>query len=161
MKKIMRIASVAFFLGFVSVAGFAQDTEEITDVDLWRYALMMEVVDQMKKDISVEINKMIKAQEGMTGQRYTELAGTKGDTDALTAIEAKDWEIKFLEQTTKLMDDRTEVIKSVVTDLATKMVGNRGIVYKSVKEQLKADAGLKSRYDAISNGIKLEALKAD
>jgi len=161
MKKIMRIVSVAFFLGFVSVGAFAQDTEEIADVDLWRYALMQEVVDQMKKDISVEINKMIKAQEGMTGQRYTELDKAKGDADALAALEAKDWEIKFLEQVTKLKNDRIAVIKSVNSDLATKMVGNRGVIYKSVKEQLKSDADLKARYDAILNGIKLEAIKAD
>ena len=63
---------------------YAQD--EITDVDLRKYAILNQAVDFMKKDISVELNKMIKAQEGMTGQRYKELAATKGDEAKLTEV---------------------------------------------------------------------------
>ena len=45
----------------------AQD--EIADSDLRKYAVLSQSIEFMKKDISIELNKMIKAQEGMTGQR--------------------------------------------------------------------------------------------
>ena len=66
--------------------------EEITDDQLKKYALMEQVIDLMKKDISVEVNKLIKAQEGMTGQRYKELAKTKGDEAKLAEVGAKDYD---------------------------------------------------------------------
>lgn len=149
----MRTTLAIFFVGLASIGGYAQDDQEISDEQLRKYAILQEVVYLMKKDISAEINGMIKAQEGMTGQRYKELSATKGDADALTAIEAKDWEIKFLEQTNKLKEDRTETIKSVNSDLATKMVGERGKTYKSIKELLKTDESVKSRYDVIYAGL--------
>ena len=68
--------------------GFAMAQDEISDADLRKFAIMAQSIEYMKKDISIELNKMIKAQEGMTGQRYKELAGTKGDEAKLAAIEA-------------------------------------------------------------------------
>jgi len=126
----------------------AQDNE-ITSKDLRKYALLNEVITLMKKDISVEVNGMIKSQDGMTGQRYKELAGTKGDEAKLAEIEAKDYEIKFLELVTDLKNKRTDAIKMVNQELATKMVGNRGKTYKSIKAELKSNAELKAQYDEI------------
>lgn len=123
--------------------------EEITDNDLRKYAVQSQVITYMKKDISIEINKMIKAQDGMTGQRYKELASTKGDAAKLAAVDAKEFEIQFLELTNNLKEERTEAIKSVNTTLAIKMVGNKGKTYKAIKASLKTDADLKARYDAI------------
>jgi len=136
----------------MSFAVIAQD--EVSDKELIRYAVMQEAVNYMKKDISVEINNMIKAQEGMTGKRYQELSKTKGDEEKLAFIEAKEWEIKFLEQTNKFKSERIDAIKLVNTELATKMVGNKGKTYKSIKEALKEDEALKTRYEAILSSIK-------
>ena len=158
MKRILKIALAVFLLGFVSASGFAQDAQEISDEQLRKYAILQEVVNLMKKDISKEINGLIKAQEGMTGKRYKELSGAKGDADALASIEAKDWEIKFMEQTNKIKDDRTTSIKTVNSELATKMVGDRGKTYKAIRELLKSDADLKSRYDAIYAGLQIEGV---
>ena len=107
----------------------------------------------MKKDISAELNKMIKAQDGMTGQRYKELAATKGDETKLAAIEAKDYEKQFLQLTTKMKAERIESIKSVNSELATKMVGSKGKTYKKIKADLKTDEALKVRYDAILSEV--------
>ena len=125
----------------------AQD--EITDADLRKYAVMSQSIEFMKKDISIELNKMIKAQEGMTGKRYKELAATKGDEAKLTAIEAKDFEKQFIALVDKLMDERKASIKEVNSDLATKMVGNKGRTYKKIKADLKTDEALKTRYEVI------------
>jgi hypothetical protein len=134
--------------------------EAIDDVDLKKYALLNEVITLMKKDISIELNKMIKAQEGMTGQRYKELAATKGDEAKLQEIGAKDFEIKFLELTTKLKEDRIEAIKTVNSELATKMVGNKGRTYKSIKAELKVNPELKARYNAIVATLRGETTDA-
>ena len=126
---------------------YAQD--EITDVDLRKYAILNQAVDFMKKDISVELNKMIKAQEGMTGQRYKELAATKGDEAKLTEVGAKDYEKQFLDLANKMKEERIVSIKTVNSELATKMVGDKGKLYKKLKTDLKEDEALKARYDAI------------
>lgn len=125
----------------------AQD--EITDSDLRKYAIMSQSIEYMKKDISIELNKMIKAQEGMSGKRYKELAATKGDEAKLAAIEVKDFEKQFMALVNKLMDERKASIKKVNSDLATKMVGNRGKIYKKIKADLKTDEALSARYDVI------------
>ena len=134
----------------------AQD-ESITDDQLRKYALMQEVIYIMKKDISVELNLMIKAQDGMTGQRYKELAATKGDQSKLDAIEAKEFEVKFLELTDQMKTERTEVLKMVNSELAKKMVGEKGRVYKRIKEAIKTDADLKAKYEEIKSGLSLSS----
>jgi hypothetical protein len=129
---------------------------EITDQDLRKYAILSQSIEYMKKDISVELNKMIKAQEGMTGQRYKELASAKGDEAKMDEMGAKDFEKKFMSLVNDMMDDRKEAIKSVNSELATKMVGNKGKVYKSIKAALKEDEAVKARYDAILAQVKGE-----
>ena len=144
MKMLIMLMVISMMAGNVA---YAQD--EITDTDLRKYAVLNQAITFMKKDISVELNKMIKAQEGMTGQRYKELASTKGDDAKLAEIGAKDYEKQFIDLTNKMKDDRITAIKQVNSDLATKMVGNKGKLYKKIKADLKTDEALKTRYDAI------------
>lgn len=148
MRKSLNGLVVLILTMLASHAVFAQD-EEITDEQLRRYALLQEVIDVMKKEISVELNEMIKAQEGMTGQRYKELAATKGDDAKMAEIKAQDFEKKFFQLTEDMKNERIEAIKTVNQELATKMLGERGKVYKRVSDALKTDADLKARYEAI------------
>jgi len=154
MKKVKLLFAVLVMT--VMSTGIVHAQDEISDADLRKYALLSEVIEYMKKDISIELNEMIKAQEGMTGQRYKELAATKGDETKLTAIEAKDFEKKFLALTTDLKNDRTDAIKSVNSELATKMVGDKGRVYKKIRAELKTNEELKARYEAILAQVKGE-----
>ncbi len=147
--SLLLMISALLFSGNIS----AQDAE-ISSSDLRRYALLNEVIDLMKKDLSTEVNSMIKSQDGMTGQRYKELAATKGDQAKLTEIEAKEFEIQFLTLVTNLKTERTDAIKLVNQELATKMVGNRGKTYKSIKVTLSSDTALKAQYDEIVAMIK-------
>ncbi len=152
MFKVFRNAVVIVLMMLVSTASFAQ--EEISDESLYRYAMLQEVILIMKKDISTEINQMIKNQDGMTGKRYKELSAAKGDEVKLSTIEAKEWEVKFLEQTNNFKETRITSIKTVNTELAIKMVGNSGKTYKEIKSQLKENEELKARYDAIVASLK-------
>ncbi len=107
--------------------------QEVTDEHLWKYALMTEVIDQMKSDLSRSVNDLIKKQEGMTGARYQELAG---------GAEGQDWEKQFMATVDKLKNSRTEAIKSVNSDLATKMLGSASI-YKAVRTAVKGEMKVK------------------
>ncbi len=149
MKKFSFV--VGLFL--VMLAGNLVQAQEISDENLRRYAIMMETVDAMKKEISDQTNEMIKNQEGMDGKRYLELAKTKGDAAQLEAIGAKDFEIKFLEIVTKMQDERKEAIVEVNKILATKMLPDGGKVYKEIKEAIASDEAVKARYEAIKNQV--------
>jgi len=135
-----------------SHVSFAQD-EEITDEQLRRYALLQDVINVMKKEISVELNNMIKEQEGMTGQRYKELLATKGDEAKMSEIKAQDYEKKFYQITEDMKNERIEAIKTVNQELATKMLGERGKVYKKIEDALENDPDVKARYEAILKKI--------
>ncbi len=147
MKGIKMLILTSVISVFASNLAMAQ--EEITDNDLRKYAILSQSINLMKKDISIELNKMIKAQEGMSGKRYKELAATKGDEAKLAAIDTKDYENQFMALANKMMDERKASIKQVNSDLATKMVGNRGKTYKKIKAELKSDEALNTRYEVI------------
>ena len=151
MKGIKMMILTSMICVFVGNLAMAQ--EEITDNDLRKYAILSQSINLMKKDISIELNKMIKAQEGMTGKRYKELAATKGDEAKLAAIDAKDFENQFMDIVNKLMDERKASIKQVNSDLATKMVGNKGKTYKKIKAELKEDEALSTRYEVILSEV--------
>ena len=121
--------------------------QEVTDEHVWKYALMTEVVDQMKADLSRAVNETIKKQEGMTGARYKELAGG--------ADPANDFETKFMANIDKLKESRVSAIKSVNSDLATKMLGSASI-YKAVREAVK-EGDMKAKYEQYKSQIAFEA----
>ena len=131
----------------------AQD-QEITDEDLRKYALLNEVVDLMKKEISVMVNGMIKSQEGMTGKRFKELQSAKGDKAKYDEMGAKEFEIKFMELVAKKQSERIDAIKTVNQELATKMIGDNGKLYKKIRSELSSNADLKAKYDQIVASLK-------
>ncbi len=146
--------AVLFLSGLNFSMVSAQSDEEITDQDLYRYALLNEVIEQMKTDVSAMVNDMIRKQEGMTGNRFSELSATGGDEAKMNAIEATDFEKTFLNLVNAEKEKRIDAIKDVNKELATKMVGNRGLTFKKIRETLGSDAELKARYEAIEAQLK-------
>jgi hypothetical protein len=140
-------------------SSYAQE-EEITDKELWKYAMMELVIKEMIDDISVEVNNMIKAQEGMDGRRFKELSATKGNKAALDALGAQEFEVKFLQLVEELKEERKEAIKVVKTELAKKMVGSKGRTYKKIEDELKSNPELKERYDKIVAQLEFTELDA-
>ncbi len=138
-QKILATCIAACAVLMLSSSAKAQ---EVTDEHLWKYALMTEVIDQMKADLSKSVNDLIKKQEGMTGQRYKELAGG--------AAPDNDFEQKFMDNVNKLKKSRTDAIKSVNSDLATKMLGG-ATVYKAVKAAAEGD--MKDKFDQYKSQI--------
>lgn len=151
----MKKFKVLFFaLAIMTGSAYAQEDGGITNEELWKYALMTEVIEQMKKDINTAINDMIKNQEGIDGKRYLELAKTKGDDAKLAEINATDFEKEFLQLVEDEKEKRIDAIKTVNQELATKMIGDQGRTYKAIKEALAGDAELKSKYEALQGQIR-------
>jgi len=141
MKKLTLL--LIFVLGF----GFLYAQEEITDDDLKAYAIANAAVKSITSSISPMVNDLISKQEGMTGQRFKELQGTKGDADKLAAIEAKEWEIKFLETVNGEIEERTDAAKEIINLMAKYAMG--ASKYKAIKAGLSNDAALQARYSEI------------
>jgi pantothenate synthetase len=131
-------------LNFTNVQ--AQD-EEIKDKDLYNYALLMQVVDQMKAEVNIAATEMISNQNGFDVKRYMELRDGGNDAAKLTELGANEFEVKFMTMIVKEQDDRKESIKEALTILASKMVGVKE--YKAVKSALASDTELKAKYDEI------------
>lgn len=136
MKRLILGSFILILFSNLSVA------QEVTDEHVWKYALMTEVVDQMKADISKAVNETIKKQEGMTGARYKELAGG--------AEPANEFETKFMANIDKIKSSRIEAIKTVNSNLATKMLGGAK-VYNAVKAAVKGE--MKEKYEAYKQQI--------
>lgn len=135
-------------LSFTNVQ--AQD-EEIKDKDLYNYALLMQVVDQMKAEVNIAATEMIKNQDGFDVKRYMELKDGGNDAAKLKELGANEFEVKFMTMIVKEQDERKDAIKEALTILASKMVGVKE--YKAVKSALSSDAELKAKYDELKAKI--------
>lgn len=143
----MKLLIAALLMSVVVNVSNAQ-SEEITDENLRRYALLMESVDAMKAEISVALNDMIKNQEGMTGKRFSELS--KGEGEAAT-----EFETKFMATIEEMKEERIDAIKQVNQLLATKMLPDGGKTYKAIKAAIDSDEAVKARYEVILAKIQL------
>ncbi len=150
MKKINVLLAFAFVMT-LSVSAKAQD--EITNEDLRKYALMNEVIDVMKAEISVLTNDLIKNQEGFDGKRYKELAVAKGNEAKLDELGAQEFEKKFMMLLYEKQEERKSAIKQVNQILATKMLPNGGKKYKAIKQALGSDTDVKARYEKIKAAL--------
>ena len=143
LKRITFLSTFLFHVGFV----YAQDDLEITDNDLEAYYIINLAKNSIVKTISPMVNDLIAKQEGMTGQRYKELQGAKGDAGKLAEIEAKEWEIQFFDLVTKQIDKKKKAAGDVVKLLAANSLG--GAKYKVIRAGLKDDADMKAKYDGV------------
>lgn len=152
MKRIVRqgMLALAAIVFLNSTAVMAQDSE-ITDKDLYNFALLAQVIDQMKAEVSPAIQALIEEQEGFTTNRYEELKGA-GDNEAkLKEMGANDFEVKFMGLIIKEKEKRIDAIKEALNLLAKSMVGVQN--YKNIKQTLSVDPDLKSRYQEITSRL--------
>ncbi len=152
MKRIVRqgILALAAIVFLNSTAVMAQDSE-ITDKDLYNYALLMQVIEQMKAEISPAIQKIIEKQDGFDTKRYSELESA-GDNEAkLRELGANDFEVEFMGLIIKEKEEKIDAIKEALNLLAKSMVGVQN--YKTIKQTLSVDPDLKAKYESISKRI--------
>lgn len=146
----MRKLSMLFVALFTVLSAnvMAQDEDYITQENLRRYAMIMEVKDAMISEISVALNDMIKNQEGIDGKRYNELK--KGEGEA-----ASEFETKFMANLNEMIEERKAAIGEAVNLMATKMLPDGGKAYNAIKTALSTDTEVKAQYEAILVQIQL------
>ncbi|WMN11091.1 hypothetical protein QYS49_37180 [Marivirga salinae] len=152
MKRIVRqgMLALAAIVFLNSTAVMAQDSE-ITDKDLYNFALMMQVIEQMKAEISPAIQKIIEKQEGFDTKRYSELESAGDDEAKLKELGANDFEVQFMGLIIKEKEEKIDAIKEALNLLAKSMVGVQN--YKTIKQTLSVDPELKAKYEKISTRI--------
>ena len=146
MKTLSKVVLAALMLLMVTGNLVKAQDVEITDQDLKDYAIILLAQKSITDKISPMVNDLIEKQEGMTGNRYTELDKiAKGDASKLTG--AQEWEANFYELVQKRVAKKKKAAKTVVSTLATNGLGAKK--YKAIKAKMKSDANAKSKVDAI------------
>jgi hypothetical protein len=152
MKRIVRqgVLALAAIVFLNTTAAMAQDSE-ITDKDLYNFALVVQVVEQMKAEVGPAIQSLIEEQEGFDGKRYNELKGAGDDEAKLKELGANEFEIKFMGLLVKEQEEKIDDIKDALNTLVKGMIGVQK--YKTIKSTLSVDPDLKAKYDGILERI--------
>lgn len=137
-------------VGFVN----AQETAEISDEELTRYAEAMDSLDRLQGIVSKTIKDMVSTTEDIAPSRYNDLYKISKDSVKLAEAEATEMEVMFLQKVDAYKDSMTASIKSTFSSLAKDYVGDGGRVYNKIRKALKSDAEVKARYEAILEQLK-------
>jgi hypothetical protein len=152
MKRIVRkgMLALAAIVLLNSTAVMAQDSE-ITDKDLYNFALIMQVIEQMKAEVSPAIQEIIEAQEGFDTNRYSELKSAEDDEAKLRDLGANDFEVQFMTLIIKEKNEKTDAMKEVLNTTVKALLGAQK--YKLIKSTISVDPDMKSKYIEITKQI--------
>lgn len=152
MKARFFLAAAFLFLGAAVKA--QSDTATVNDEELKRYAVMMDSIDEMRIALLEKISDMVKNNENLSVARYNDLSKIIGDEEKLKEANATPEEIAAVKAVQTLKDTGTEEINTAAREIAKQYVG--AATYNKVRKALKADAGVKSRYEAMLNELKAD-----
>ncbi len=131
----------ALVVGFLSITGaFAQ--EEVSNDELYKYAIVMETKDLFQSELSTQITQYVEQQDPAIKNRYNALAG--GETPA------NDAEKSFIDQVNSMKNERTGEFTEAYKTMIKRVLGAE--TYKKVQTALK-DSAVKQRYSAIVQEI--------
>ena len=131
----------------------AQSSETpITDEDLKRYAVTMDSVEVMQKNLTQLVTEKVQKNTVMSVSRYNELFKIAGDTAKLAATKATPEEIAFVKEVADLRQQEIDKINETYQQLAKEYVGVK--VFNAIRKKLESDESLKARYEAVSEGAK-------
>lgn len=132
----------ALFMGLFSITNvFAQ---EVSNDDLYRYAIVMETVSLFQNELSAQITEYVEQQDPAIKNRYNALAG--GETPA------NDAEKKFIDQVNSMKNDRSSEFNDAFKSMVKRVLGAK--TYSEVKKAIASDSGVKERYNAMVQEIK-------
>lgn len=145
-----------FFMTILAVAAFtavqAQDAE-ISDVDLEKYAMVMDSIDAMKANIQKEYNALIQGEELMAGgRRFVEIQAAVKDSAKLAEIEVTEEEMMVYNNIQAKYEEMTAEFKENYTNLIKDELG--GTLYNQITKALRSDAEVKARYEEILAEVK-------
>lgn len=142
----IKVLSLFFVFCIISTATRAQD-DAVSDDDLRRYAVAMDSIEQMKKNLIETISDMVKGNENVSASRYNDLSKIIDDESKLTEAEATETEIAFIKAVAAKKEEETAKINETFQSLAKDYVGVK--TYNAVKKALKEDDTVKEKYNAM------------
>lgn len=152
MRRLMNTVLLSTLVSFMAVN--TVNAQDFTDAEVKDYAVILMAQKSITDKISPLVNGYIAQQEGIDGQRYSDLnKAAKGDVAKLPA-DATDLEKNFYGQMQKLVKARTKAAGTVVSNLAKYSLGAKQ--YNAIKKAYKADSGLKARVDGVMSAITTE-----
>lgn len=137
---------LALFLCTFSILAQESDTP-ISDEELTKYAVVMDSIDNLKKDLLESISGLVKNNDKISAARYNELSKIVNDETKLTEAKATTEEITALKEILTKKDEGTAKIQETFQSLAKEYVG--ATIYNKVKKALSTDSSVKARYETI------------
>lgn len=145
MKKMLWMLSGLLMF---SVAGFAQEAEEVTDEEIMKFAVVEDSVNHVKTLKTNEFNEALQSSELLNGGRlYVDIKNANGD-------EAKLAELEVTEEIMAEYDRLVKMYDAIATDLVAlkrELVQNKDIlgvpIYNKITRGMRADADLKAKVD--------------
>lgn len=135
MKKLL-LASFLLCAVFVKPV-FAQD--EITNDDLYKYAVVQETLDLFRSELSTQVTEYVESQPSEIKNRYNALAG--GETPA------NDSEKQFIDQVNSMQSERTSEFTDAYKTMIKRVLGAKS--YAQMKKAIANDTDVKQRYSSI------------
>ena len=147
MKKVLIVLSLIAGFGIAK----AQDDVTFTGEELTTYAQVMVWAEVEKGRMTEIYNGWINNDKTLEATRFVEIKNAKGDTAKLQEIEALGDELMAFE---KIQVDYDSMIASFTEVYKEKIKGDIGAgLYNSLRKELKKNANLKSRYQAIYDAL--------
>ena len=154
MKKIWMFL---FLFGGLSLAGFAQEEEEVTDEDLKKFATVEVMTSEFVAKKTEELKNMIINNEVIDGgARYNEIKAAWGDA-------AKEAEINLTDEERaayKAIKDFQDSLQQSVVDYKTELIKDDTVLgvatYNKVNGAIKEDPAMKEKLDNLVAEIKVK-----
>ncbi len=121
--------------------------QEISNQDLYKYAVVMETQDMFKDELSAQVTDYINGQESAIKNRYNALAGGEAP--------ATDEEKQFMSNVKKMQSDRTGEFSDAFKTMIKRVLGAK--TYSSVKKGIANDTEVKERYNTIVQAMRSAA----
>ena len=138
------LVAVALF-GLVSVGKAV--AQEITNQDLYKYAVVMETQDMFKDELSTQVTDYINQQDPAIKNRYNALAGGEEP--------ANDAEKQFIGQVKSMQSERTGEFSDAFKTMIKRVLGAQ--TYSAVKKGIANDTEVKERYNTIVQAMRSAA----
>ena len=130
-----------------SVAVFAQEEKKVTDEELFRYATVIDSVNEMSASVRLKLEEMVKESPDISPSRYNELSKIAGDEGKLAAAHATPQEIELLKHVAEVKAEETAKINVTYQTMAKEYVTPP--VFNKVKKALTEEPEVKMKYDSL------------
>jgi hypothetical protein len=130
---------------FFSVSG--QDSDAVTDEELKNYAVLMDSIEDMRQSLLSDMSESIKNNDQISAARYNELSKIIDDSVKLQSASATEAEIAAIKKVVANRDEGAAQIQETFKALVKDLLGASS--YNKVKNALKSDAELKSKYETL------------